>query len=119
GLLLALLCLVGCAGVANGQSSSFVVLSHPTNTISFSGLTGTNGEAFSMYNEGDFTIRADSGPWSKAFLYGNPVPDIVDGRPNNVTGVATIIITDAADLFTFAGLDYSSNNGSSGYEFIG
>jgi len=104
---------------ASGQVPSIVIVPPPvTNSISFSGLTGLNGDLFSSYTEGAFTIVNTAGLWYKGFSYGSPSPSIFDG-PSQNPGVGVLRITDSADLFTFVGFDYSSNNGNSGYEVEG
>jgi hypothetical protein len=109
-----------CARTAVGQVSPVLVIVPPpaTNTVSFNNLTGANGDPFSTYTEGSFTIANNAGSWFKAFVYGNPTPDIFDG-PGQNPGIGVLRVTDSAGLFTFVGFDYSSNNGNSGYEIEG
>ena len=45
-------------------------------SVTFSSLTGENGDLFSVYTESGFTVTPVGGRWSKAFFLGNPVPDI-------------------------------------------
>ncbi len=45
-------------------------------TISFSGLAGSNGSAFSSYNESGFNVLSLSGTWNQAQAFGNPTPSI-------------------------------------------
>jgi hypothetical protein len=56
----------GTYGRANLEGSS----------VTFSSLTGENGDLFSVYTESGFTVTPVGGRWSKAFFFGNPVPDI-------------------------------------------
>jgi hypothetical protein len=89
-----------------------------TNTVGFNNLTGANGDAFSTYTEGEFTISSDAGSWFKAFVYGSPIPDILLGPAQHpLTGVLRII--DSSDRFNFTGFDFSSNNGDSNFEVEG
>lgn len=100
---------------ARGQAAP---LSAPPPGITFSPLTGANGAPYSGHTEGDFSVTATSGQWFEAHAYGNPVPSIFDG-PTNAPGVAVLQITDNVDLFTLSSLQYSSNNGDSGYDIQG
>jgi PEP-CTERM motif-containing protein len=87
--------------------------------ITFSGLSGGNGAAFTTYTEGTFTVTPVAGSWYQDdSIYGNPAPSIYDG-PIGAPGFAEIEITDSAGLFTFNSVDYSSNNGTSGYNILG
>src|ERR1700730_2217453 len=85
--------------------------------ITFDNLTGNNQDAFTSYSEGGFTVNATEGQWFKGFVYGNPVPDIFAG-PLFGTTPDTIEVT-GGGLFTFGGLDLSSNGGLSNYTFAG
>jgi hypothetical protein len=51
-------------------------------------------------------------------VYGNPSPSIYDG-PTNSPGTGVLLISDRVGPFTFASLDYSSNNGDSTYDIQG
>jgi hypothetical protein len=85
--------------------------------ITFENLTGTNGDPFTSYSEGGFTVNATAGQWFRGFEYGNPVPDIFAGPEFGITP-DTIDVT-GGGLFTFGGLDLSSNNGFTRYSFAG
>jgi hypothetical protein len=87
------------------------------NTITFSNLPGPTDAAYSGSTEGAFTVTPTGGSWFQALIYGNPLPSIYAGplfAPTN----STIQIT-GLGLFTFASLDYSSNNGASTFEIQG
>lgn len=88
------------------------------NTITFFGLSGANGAPLAPYTEGTFTVTPTLGSWFQGQGYGNPLPSIFDG-PIGSPGNATIEVTDSAGLFTFGAVDYSSNNGTSGFDIMG
>lgn len=83
--------------------------------ITFDGVL-SSGFPGSAYTEGGFTVTATEGTWFEAPIYGNPAPSIFAGPIGSPT-VSTIEVTGGS--FTFAGLDISSNNGSSDYSFTG
>jgi len=85
--------------------------------ITFDNLTGANGDPFANYTEGGFTVGAPAGDWSKAFNYGNPLPDVFSSPRLNSTP-ATLEVANGG-LFTFGGADLSSNNGTTNYAFEG
>jgi len=87
-------------------------------TVTFAGLGGANLDPFSPYTEGTFTVTPTLGSWFQGQIFGNPTPSIFDG-PVFSPGVATIMVTDSAGLFTFGAVDYSSNNGASAYDITG
>jgi hypothetical protein len=70
-------------------------------TITFSSLTGQNGDLFSGYTESGFTVTPVDGRWSKAFVFGNPVPDIFCDAC--VPGV--VAITGDSGPFEFESMD--------------
>jgi hypothetical protein len=87
-------------------------------TVDFATLIGSNDDPFSTYTENGFTVASTSGSWFKAFIYGNPVPDIYLG-PIGAPGPGAIKVTDGGALFSFTSVDFSSNNGSSLYQIQG
>src|SRR6266446_7779370 len=93
-------------------ASVLALLSNPATveayTITFSNLAGANGSSYSGSSEGGFAIAPIGGAWYQAQGYGNPVPDIFAG-PLGSPSNSTIEITGGS--FTFAALDFSSNNG--------
>jgi hypothetical protein len=87
-------------------------------TIDFNTLTGTNLDPFSTYTENGFTVDSTTGQWFKAFLYGNPIPDIFLGPIGAITP-GSVTITDGGGLFSFTSVDFSTNNGTSDYTIEG
>jgi hypothetical protein len=83
--------------------------------ISFSGVPA-DGSAFTTYTEGSFTVVSTTGSWFTS-SFGNPSPSIFDG-PIGGPGLATIKVTGVAN-FTWASVDYASNNGPSSYNIQG
>jgi hypothetical protein len=100
----------------HAQSTSPSVLS--THGITFTGLTGPNLGPYAGSLEGAFAVTPTSGTWEESTIYGNPGPSIIDG-PVNAPGAGVIQITDSLGRFTFAGFDFSSNNGNSLYDVEG
>jgi len=86
--------------------------------IDFGGLAGANGAAFSSYSQAGFTVNATAGSWFEAHNFGNPVPSIFAG-PIGSPSLSTVRVTDGGSDFTFAAVDFSSNNGSSTYSIQG
>src|SRR5882762_10470984 len=86
--------------------------------VRFSNLTGPDGAIYNGHTEGDFTVTATAGNWFQSMFYGSTAPSIFDG-PAHAPGIAVIDVTDSQGLFTLSSLDYSSNNGSSGYHIQG
>ena len=85
--------------------------------ITFNGLGGASNEApFSTSAEAGFTVTPTAGQWFVGTVYGNLQPSIFAG-PIPSPRISTIEVT--GGTFTFAGLDISSNNGSSRYSFTG
>jgi hypothetical protein len=82
--------------------------------IDFATLTGSNGDTFTTYTENGFTVTATTGTWDKAFLFGNPVPDIFGD-----TGSLSVTITDGGSLFSFSSVDLASNEGISPFSLTG
>jgi hypothetical protein len=77
------------------------------NTITFSGLVGANGSAFSTYTEGGFTVTPTVGSWFQGHLFGNPVPSIGAGGVFGGPAVNSISVTDGGKPFTFSSLDFA------------
>jgi hypothetical protein len=87
--------------------------------IEFDGLTGANGDPFTSYTEDGFTVDATAGDWFEAQVFGNPVPSIFAG-PIGSPSLSTIDVTEnGGGDFTFASVDFSSNNGTSAYSIEG
>jgi len=96
-------------------------------TIGFDGLTGPNLSSFNDryvggYVEGDFTVAATSGRWFEAHIFGNGVPAIGSGdvyHPDGGTSAITVTGV-AGGLFTFGGVDLTSNSfGGTEYRIVG
>lgn len=78
--------------------------------ITFDGLSGGNGTAFTTYVEGDFTVTPTMGAFFQAQAFGNPTPSIYGG-PVGAPTPSTIEVTDqATGRFTFSGVDLTSNS---------
>lgn len=86
--------------------------------ISFATLSGPTGAPYIGHTEGDFSVTVTGGTWQQSLTYGNPIASIYDG-PTGSPGLASLLITDNVDLFTFGSLDFSSNNGDSSYDIQG
>src|SRR5215471_1569315 len=86
----------------------FFAVSATASVIDFNTLTGANGDPFSTYSENGFTLTATQGSWSKAFVFGNPIPDIFC----NQCAPGTVAITAGFSLFTFASVDLGNAQGS-------
>jgi hypothetical protein len=89
-------------------------------TITFSGLTGANGDPFpSPYTEAGYVVTATSGQWVQGQAFGNPVPSIFDGAGFTPLQISSIEITKAGGgAFTFASVDLASN-GDTSYAITG
>jgi hypothetical protein len=88
-----------------------------TFTIDFSGLAGSNGDSFTSYAQGGFTVSVISGTWFVAQFFGNPTPDIFNGPIDSPTG-GQLRITGSGP-FSFVSADLVSQNGTSNYSFTG
>jgi hypothetical protein len=86
---------------AIGVPLLFFAVAATANVIDFNTLTGANGDPFTTYSEDGFTATATQGSWSKAFDFGNPVPDIFC----NQCAPGTVTISEGGALFTFADVD--------------
>ncbi len=86
--------------------------------ITFSPLPGPTDAPYAGHAESGFTVTATSGSFFQALVYGNPVPSIYDG-PVGQPSTGAIQVTEGGALFTFNSVDYSSNNGNSGYSIQG
>jgi hypothetical protein len=82
-------------------------------TIGFGDLHGSNLSAFTSYQESGYTVAATGGQWFEAHIFGNGVPAIGAGPVYNAEPGApqTITVTEVAGgLFTFGGVDLTSNS---------
>jgi hypothetical protein len=78
------------------------------NVIGFGGLTPPNGDPFSSYVENGFTVTAIQGSWSKAFIFGNPIPDI----NCFLCAPGAVSITAFGAPFTFQSVDLGNGESS-------
>jgi hypothetical protein len=95
-LLFGAICLAASGMSAGGASAT---------TITFNGLAGGNGAAFTTYTESGFTVGPTLGSWFQAQLFGNPVPSIVAGPDFAGPTNDAIAVTDGGVPFTFSALD--------------
>lgn len=106
---LSAVCLLGMA--AGGASAT---------TITFSGLSGTNGAVLAPYTEGGFTVTPTVGTWFQGFAFGNPVPSIVAGGVFGGPATDAFSVTEGGNPFTFSALDLApSPVGNVDYSFTG
>ena len=86
-------------------------------TITFSGLTGANGDKLSSpYTEGGFTVNFTTGQWKEAHIFGNPTPSIFTSDE-----LAVVDVTHSGGtVFTFSSVDLgNANTGSPTYTLAG
>ncbi len=69
--------------------------------VDFAGLPGANGDAFSTYTEGAYTVTNTAGDWEVGKMFGNPIPDLFCGD----CGPGTLQLTDGGGAFTFNSVD--------------
>ena len=86
-------------------------------TIGFDGLTGPNLSSFTDryvggYVEDGFTVKATGGQWFEAHIFGSSIPAIGSGPIYTADGgTSAITVTGVAGgLFTFGGVDLTSNS---------
>ena len=82
--------------------------------ITFAGLPGPTDSSFGGITEASFEVAAISGSWFQGLIHGSPTPSIYDG-PVSSPGIAAIQLVRGGLPFTFASVDYSSNNGAGTY----
>lgn len=95
----------------------FTAVLASSTTVTFSGLSGGNGDPFLPYVESGYTVSPILGEWHEAHGFGNPVPDIYGG-PIGAPLPGAVMVT-GVGLFTFGSVDLASNNGISVYNFEG
>jgi hypothetical protein len=83
--------------------------------IDFASLPGDNGDSFSTYTEGAFTVTNSAGGWDVGKAFGNPVPDLFcDGcSPGGLQ------VTDNGGTFTFNSVDLGQAVNPFGYTVTG
>jgi hypothetical protein len=92
------------------------VSSSSAGIITFSGLVGGNGDSFTTYTEGGFRVAVNSGTWSEAHLFGNPVPDIFGSSNTGIIDVTEV----PSGTFTFSRVDLADAlNGGTTYTIQG
>jgi hypothetical protein len=87
-------------------------------TIGFDGLTGPNLSSFpdryvGGYVEDGFTVKATGGQWFEAHVFGSSIPAIGSGpiyTADGGTSAITVTGVAAGGLFTFGGVDLTSNS---------
>ena len=78
---------------------------------------GEGDEPFVSETEGQFRVAATTGNWRAGFIFGNSEPSIFIEGP---MPSGSITVTNIAGLlFTWSGLDFSSNNGNTAYDIKG
>jgi hypothetical protein len=87
-------------------------------TVTFDGLGGDNGDAYSTYSENGFTVTKTAGDAFVGKLYGNPIPDVFFG-PTYGSSSTTLDVTAGGSAFTFTSWDFSDNGGSAAYSIVG
>ena len=85
------------------------------NIVTFSGLAGPNGSAFTNYSEVGFDLTS-SGGFVQAFFFGNPIPDIF--APSGSLSGAFTTVRSGGGTFVFNGVDIANANGQSGISFL-
>lgn len=78
-------------------------------TIGFDGLNGSNLSSFSSYTESIYTVAPSIGQWFEAHIFGSPIPAIGSGPLYSADG-GTSAITVTGGIFTFGGVDLTSNS---------
>lgn len=72
--------------------------------VTFDGLAGNNGDAFTTYNEGSFQVTPTGGAWQQGQVFGNPVPDIFSASLN----ASVDVFNTSTGSFTFQGVDLAN-----------
>jgi hypothetical protein len=92
----------------------FAAISH-ADIVTFNGLHGNNGDSFTTYTEGIFTVTPTTGFWQEAHHFGHPVPDIFSQSMSS-----SITVTSSTTDFTFSSVDLgNANSGTPTYEVQG
>ena len=106
-------------------NAAFLLLAVPATVtaadISFSGLTGANGDPFpSPYTESGYIVTAlTPNEWVQGQTFGNPAPSIFVGAGVTPITNASIEITKVGGgAFTFSSVDLASN-GNTTYAITG
>ena len=85
--------------------------------VTFSGVPADGG-AFTTYTEGSFTVVSTAGSWFRTSRALATQPPASSTDRLAALKLATIKVTGTSD-FTWASVDYSSNNGPSSYNIQG
>jgi hypothetical protein len=91
--------------VANGVMAA--------STVTFGGLGGNNGDAFSSYSEAGFNVSYNSGSVLVGQSVGNALPSLFG------ESAGSILVTASAGLFSFDSIDLAGNNGDYTYTIVG
>ena len=87
--------------------------------ITFDGLTGGNGSAFTTYTEAGFTVTPTTGSWYQGTSFGDPTPSLVSGGVFGGPADNSITITNGGQ-FTFTSIDFAgSTTSDADYTFTG
>jgi hypothetical protein len=86
--------------------------------ITFDGLGGNNGDAFTTYAESGYTVSKTSGSGCVGKAFGNPTPSVFGG-PTCDNGVSGLFSLTGAGLFSFDAIDLAANNGDLDYTITG
>jgi hypothetical protein len=86
-------------------------------TITFSGLSGANGDPFTTYTESGFTVISTLGFWFQGQAFGNPVPSIFAGPLLGGPSIDAVTIAESGLRFTFTQLDLATANANTNYNF--
>lgn len=90
-------------------------VSLPATVITFTDLTGNNGDAFTGTTSGGYSVSVLNGNWYEAHSFGDPVPSIYTQVANGIAG--TIAVT--GGTFTFDSVGLAANNGDAAFTFTG
>ncbi|MGE0257890.1 MAG: PEP-CTERM sorting domain-containing protein [Alphaproteobacteria bacterium] len=88
-------------------------------TITFSGLSGTNGTPVASYSESGYTlVTLIGGQFFEGLIFGNPAPSLIAGPVFGGPQDNTLNIFDGGS-FNFVSFDLAANNGDTAYGITG
>jgi hypothetical protein len=91
-------------------------------TITFSGLSGANGDLVATYTEGGFTVTTTVGSqFRQGQLFGNQIPSLFAAPSDPFFDPVNdaLDVTRGGGLFNFASVDLAANNGDVNFTFTG
>jgi hypothetical protein len=91
-------------------------------TITFSGLSGANGDLVATYTEGGFTVTTTVGSqFRQGQLFGNQIPSLFAAPSDPFFDPVNdaLDVTRGGGLFNFASVDLAANNGAVNFTFTG